>query len=313
VDQADPEIAHYVALGQRNAEVIELFARFCRNVRVEAMGGVGMIEAQTGLPIGHRAFRCAYASGMTAFSMHLEDAAVEFYEEHCRGCADRIRSGLLGENIATLAEARRSASQAHEEKEKTEADIRLRQHEERSARRSRRRAGEPYPSAAQLQRVDRLDPPDGSPESSDIEWLVRTASLGLEVISEPTVAELVELARDEEVPWATREAAQAVLVPLTAAGRVPGATAAPDEDSEGGQWQCRGYASFCSKLEQDEFFASWFDHLDRDVRELASDIGPARARLVALQHALINLLDFLDESAVRFPRQLRSKIPDGVD
>jgi hypothetical protein len=226
VDQADPEIAHYVALGQRNAEVIELFARFCRNVRVEAMGGVGVIEAQTGLPIGHRAFRCAYASGMTAFSMHLEDAAVEFYEEHCHGCADRIRSGLLGENIATLAEARRSASQAHEEKEKTEADIRLRQHEERSARRSRRRAGEPYPSAAQLQRVDRLDPPDGSPESSDIEWLVRTASLGPEVISEPTVAELVELARDEEVPWATREAAQAVLVPLTAARRVPGATAA---------------------------------------------------------------------------------------
>jgi hypothetical protein len=40
------------------------------------------------------------------------------------------------------------------------------------------------------------------------------------------VAELVELARDEEVPWVAREAAQAVLVPLTAAGRVPEATAA---------------------------------------------------------------------------------------
>jgi hypothetical protein len=89
--------------------------------------------------------------------------------------------------------------------------------------------------------------------------------------------------------------------------------AVPDEDSEGGQWQCRGYASFCSKLKQDEFFGSWFDHLDRDVRDLASDIGPARARLVALQHALINLLDFLDESAVRFPRKLRSKIPDVAD
>jgi hypothetical protein len=89
--------------------------------------------------------------------------------------------------------------------------------------------------------------------------------------------------------------------------------AVPDEDSEGGQWQCRGYASFCSKLKQDEFFGSWFDRLDRDVRELASDIGPARARLVTLQHALINLLDFLDESAVRFPQQLRSKIPDVTD
>ena len=226
MDQADPEMTHYVALGQRNAEVIELFARFCRNVRVEAMGGVGMIEAQTGLPIGHRAFRCAYASGRTAFSMHLEDVAVEFYEEHCRGCADRVRSGLLGENIATLAEAQRSASQARAERERAEADMRLRRREERSSRRLRRSTGEPYPSAAQLERVDRLDPPDGSPESSDIEWLVRTALLGPEVISEATVAELVELARGEEVPWATREAAQAVLVPLTAAGRVPEAAAA---------------------------------------------------------------------------------------
>jgi len=219
-------MTHYVALGQRNAEVIELFARFCRNVRVEVMGGVGMIEAQTGLPIGHRAFRCAYASGMTAFSMHLEDVAVEFYEEHCRGCADRVRSGLLSENIATLAEARRSASQARAERERAEADMRLRRREERSTRRLRRSAGEPYPSVAQLERADRLDPPDGSPESSDVEWLVRTASLGPEVISEATAAELVELANGEEVPWATREAAQAVLVPLTAAGRVPEATAA---------------------------------------------------------------------------------------
>lgn len=88
--------------------------------------------------------------------------------------------------------------------------------------------------------------------------------------------------------------------------------AASNEDSEGGQWQCRGYASFCLKLQQDEFFASWFDQLGRDVRGLASDIGPARARLVALQHALIDLLDFLDESAVRLPRQLRSRIPDGI-
>jgi hypothetical protein len=87
MDQADPEEAHYLALGQRNAEAIELFERFCGNVRVEIMSGRGMLEAATGLPIAHRAFRCAYASGTVAYSMHLDDAAVEFYEQHCRGCA----------------------------------------------------------------------------------------------------------------------------------------------------------------------------------------------------------------------------------
>ena len=60
-----------------------------------------------------------------------------------------------------------------------------------------------------------------------MEWLVRTASLAPEVISDATVAELVELAGDPQVPWGTREAAQAVLVPLTTAGRVPATATAP--------------------------------------------------------------------------------------
>jgi hypothetical protein len=89
--------------------------------------------------------------------------------------------------------------------------------------------------------------------------------------------------------------------------------ATPDGEAEGSRWQCLGYASFCSKLDQDESFRTWFERLDRDVRELASGPGAARARLVALQSALIDLLDFLDESAVRFPPRLRSKIDDGID
>jgi hypothetical protein len=88
--------------------------------------------------------------------------------------------------------------------------------------------------------------------------------------------------------------------------------ATPDAEAEGSRWQCLGYASFCSKLDQDGSFRTWFERLDRDVRELASGPGEARARLVALQNALIDLLDFLDEPAVRFPRRLRSKIAEST-
>jgi len=227
VDRSDPEEARYIALGQRNAEVIELFQRFCGNVRVQVTGGTGMLEAATGLPIGQRAFRCAYASGGIASGMVLEDLAVEFYEEHCRGCGDRARSGLLGDTIATLADARRSDQEARAGRETAAAAERQRQRDERAARRSRRSAGEPYQSATQLEYVDKLDGADGSPEAADVEWLVRTASLGPEVISDATVAELVELASDLQVPWGTREAAQAVLVPLTTAGRVSATATAP--------------------------------------------------------------------------------------
>ncbi len=85
-----------------------------------------------------------------------------------------------------------------------------------------------------------------------------------------------------------------------------------DAEAEGSRWQCLGYASFCSKLDQDESFRTWFERLDHDVRKLGSGPGEARARLAGLQNALIDLLDFLDEPAVRFPRRLRSKIDDGA-
>ena len=224
--RADAEGADALALGQRNAEVIELFRRYCANVRVEVMGGTGMLEAATGLPIGHRAFRCAYAPGGVQYAADLEDAAVEFYEEHCRGCGDRVRTGLLGGNITTLADARRTARNARTAREAAEKAERQRQREDRAARRARRRGGEPYQTVRQLECVDRLDAAEGTPDAADVEELVRTASLGPEIISAATTAELVELAQDAQVPWAVREAAQAVLVPLTSAGRVPDETAA---------------------------------------------------------------------------------------
>lgn len=74
-------------------------------------------------------------------------------------------------------------------------------------------------------------------------------------------------------------------------------------------WHCIGYASFCSLLKQNETFAFWFARLDRNIRDLATNADPSRTRLVALQNALIDLINFLDDPVVRFPAHLRSKIP----
>ena len=82
-----------------------------------------------------------------------------------------------------------------------------------------------------------------------------------------------------------------------------------DKNGPGMLWNCTGYANFCARLKQDETFTAWFAQLDRDVHQLATSLDQARPQLVALQHNLVDLLDFLDESAVRFPRHLRSKMP----
>lgn len=73
-------------------------------------------------------------------------------------------------------------------------------------------------------------------------------------------------------------------------------------------WQCIGYAAFCSRILENQSFASWFARLDQEVRGLATR-ELSRSRLSALQNCLIDLIDFLDTPPLRFPLKLRSRIP----
>lgn len=65
--------------------------------------------------------------------------------------------------------------------------------------------------------------------------------------------------------------------------------------------QCLGYAAFVDRLEHDAGFARWFTQLSADVQALAGTGDAGRDRLVALQHALLDLIEFLDDPPVRFP------------
>ncbi|MCX4988571.1 MULTISPECIES: hypothetical protein [unclassified Streptomyces] len=67
---------------------------------------------------------------------------------------------------------------------------------------------------------------------------------------------------------------------------------------------CMGYAEFCTRLESDPEFADWFARLSASVTELASIPG-RHPRLVDLQVALMDLIDFLDPEQERFPQKRR--------
>jgi hypothetical protein len=75
----------------------------------------------------------------------------------------------------------------------------------------------------------------------------------------------------------------------------------PDRASDGRGWECIGFAEFCSRLDQDERFARWFQRLEADVVGLASHPGSRPDRLVELQDSLTALIDFLDPARIRFP------------
>ena len=76
----------------------------------------------------------------------------------------------------------------------------------------------------------------------------------------------------------------------------------------GNERECIGFATFCVRLEQDENFGSWFKRLITDIEVLAEREVPRTERLVDLQNRLMDLIDFLDPHAVRFPSRRRDRL-----
>ncbi len=96
-----------------------------RGTRVEhhPLGGIGVIEEMTGLPIGMKMVRCDYAPKPADFAgAEFLPVAISFYKNNCVGCPHRLLVGLP--NLATV-------SHETDEQEKAQA-------ERHAARNSRR-------------------------------------------------------------------------------------------------------------------------------------------------------------------------------
>lgn len=75
--------------------------------------------------------------------------------------------------------------------------------------------------------------------------------------------------------------------------------------------ECIGYAAFVARR-QDADFTRWFGPLAASVDRLAGAPTHGHPRLVEVQHALIDLIDFLDPDHEYFGGAQRSKIPVGA-
>ncbi len=70
--------------------------------------------------------------------------------------------------------------------------------------------------------------------------------------------------------------------------------------------RCIGYAAFLK--DRKDNIDHWLDPLREDVKKMAKNVQPYEKRLISIQHALIDLLKFLDPEYVYFPSESRSKI-----
>lgn len=105
-------IQQAIEAGQKNLQTMKLIRNWCANAKVVKHGGTGLVEMQTGLPIGNHFIECPHApaSGMAAWD--LADTAIDFYDRNCVDC--KVRKPVAIPNISGLVAERDKKKTARE-------------------------------------------------------------------------------------------------------------------------------------------------------------------------------------------------------
>lgn len=208
----DRRWAEAVEIGKKNQSTVTLVQNWCAHARIENHGGVGLIQMQTRLPIGHLPMACDYAtSGSTMASWDLVEAALDFHDGNCVGCGHRkpVRLPNLSELVAKRDAAVRAQEVRAAAQDLEQADA-LRK---RRAAREALRAKLPPPSQSL---VDHLDVLDTGSESKAGEELEAAAGLAPEAFTPDLIELLFGLIEGNE-----RWAMETALVVLDKVGAAP--------------------------------------------------------------------------------------------
>lgn len=175
---SDRDIQKSIEAGEKNRRTVELIHNWCRYAKVKKCGGTGLIEAQTGLPIGHHAMACDHAPASGMATWDLADAALDFHDRNCVECKHRVPVRLP--NLSELLGARDKGLAAQKQ-------IRDRQEAQRIAaldrRQEIRRALKEALPASSHTIIEQLDELDGSRHEDQRTKLVETARLAPEIFT----------------------------------------------------------------------------------------------------------------------------------
>ncbi len=189
----DLEFASAIEAGERNLEAKQLIENWCAHARVEKHGGTGMIEMQTGLPIGHHSMICDHAPAGGIASWLLESSATQFYDAHCVKCSKRkpVRLPNLSKIIARRDEDRRLLEiRRNQDQQREEAAL-----EERRFVRARLCS---VSSVAVRTFLDDLDCYDKQRDEESSRRILESAKLAPEILTPDLVEYLFSLLEGEE-------------------------------------------------------------------------------------------------------------------
>ena len=209
MDDLEDSCKDAIEAGQRNLREKKLLSNWCFHAELARSPGRGLIEAETGLPIGHMGVRCKFSKKSSMYCWLLEDAAYDFYQNNCKGCAERVPVGFpnIMEFVAPrekVAEERRN-DRAEQERERVQ---------KQSDRRNDRAALRYELSLEETFVLDLLDELDQEDVTRDDPRLEQLANLAPETFTRKVIEHLLPAVLSEHLPYSMPAAKALLKTPL---------------------------------------------------------------------------------------------------
>lgn len=205
LDDFEERYKDAVEAGQKNLRAAKLVSNWCFHAEINRSGGRGLIEAETGLPIGHMGLQCKYSKTNSMNSWLLEDAVYDFYLNNCKSCSERTAVGLP--NIMEFVAPREEAAKARRLKREADEAKREAQRKSREEKRALLRDELELEETFVLDLVDELDRDEVSRDDPRLEKL---ADLAPETFTRQIVDLLLPDVLHEHLPYSI-PAAKALL------------------------------------------------------------------------------------------------------
>jgi hypothetical protein len=190
---SDDRIHQAIEAGQKNLQTMKLIHNWCANAKIVKHGGTGLVEMQTGLPIGHHFIECPHApaGGMAAWD--LADTAIDFYDRNCIDC--KVRKPVGMPNISGLIRERDEKKKEREAEQARSAQATA----DRLAAREQQRSGiRQNLTALQAATLDQISDLDKTRSDEAAAGLVELSELAPETFAPTIVEHLFDTAASSE-------------------------------------------------------------------------------------------------------------------
>lgn len=205
MDNFEDSYKDAIEVGQRNLRAKKLLSNWCFHAELARFLGRGRIEATTGLPIGHMGVQCKFSKKNSMFCWLLEDAAYDFYQNNCKGCAERVPVGIP--NITEFVDPREKAAEERKNERTEQERERAKQQSDRREQRAVLRSVLSLEETFVLDLLDELDQKDIARDDPRLEQL---ANLAPETFTRKVIEHLLPAVLSDHLPY-SMPAAKALL------------------------------------------------------------------------------------------------------